>query len=166
MEIQTSISLLNFTSWLVGGQADFFCQPKNTEDFNAALLWAHQQKQPITILGGGSNVLIHDAGVRGLVINNRKFSGIEVIEDPYKLKMTCLAGTGKSEVLKQFLKYKLAPALFLAGLPGDVGGGVVMNAGVSENFTPKEFGEIVEWIEVVDITDQGHLQTRQMYAEE
>ena len=60
-----------------------------------------------------------------------------------------LSGTSKSELLKIFLKHKLAPALFLAGIPGDVGGGVVMNAGVGESFTPREFVEITDWIEVL-----------------
>jgi UDP-N-acetylmuramate dehydrogenase len=68
-----------------------------------------------------------------------------------RLLIDALAGTGKSELVKQFLKRKLAPALFLCGLPGDVGGGIVMNAGVSEAIAPREFVEITDWIEVLDL---------------
>lgn len=66
-----------------------------------------------------------------------------------KIYIKAEAGTKKSEILKLFLKRNLSPALFLAGLPGDVAGGVVMNAGVAEKIIPREFVEIVEEFEVL-----------------
>ena len=60
------------------------------------------------------------------------------------------AGTpAKSELVKTFLKWKLPPALFLCGLPGDLGGGVDITAGVVENIKPREFVEIVDWVEIL-----------------
>src|SRR5690606_2965199 len=60
------------------------------------------------------------------------------------------AGSPKTLLLREFLKHKLAPAIFLAGLPGDVAGGAVMNAGIGEeSIQPREFCEIIDWIEVV-----------------
>jgi len=149
MDIQKNIPLAPYTSWLVGGFAEYFALPTTIEEVIQAQTWAQQQKLPMTILGGGSNVLISDQGIKGLTICLKKLSGVETTEEHDHFKITALAGTGKSELLKIFLKQKLAPALFLAGLPGDVGGGVVMNAGVSENFTPREFVEITEWIDVL-----------------
>jgi UDP-N-acetylmuramate dehydrogenase len=153
IEIQENICLSPYTSWLVGGNADFFCLPKTMEELQESVAWAKQKKIPITVLSGGSNVLVSDKGIGGLTICLRQFSGTTVEEKQNRLVIKALAGTSKSELLKIFLKYKLAPALFLAGIPGDVGGGVVMNAGVSESFKPREFVEIVDRFWVIDIND-------------
>ena len=153
MQIQSSIHLAPLTSWLVGGNAEFFCRPQNLDDLIFAQNWAKEKNLKITLLSGGSNVLIADEGLRGLVICLKDLNGTET-EVAQKngqeiFRLTAWAGTGKSELLKIYLKHKLAPALFLAGIPGDVGGGLVMNAGVSENMQPREFTEITEWIEVL-----------------
>lgn len=151
--IQTNVPLKSLTSWLVGGNADYFAQPRIVEDLEAAYAWGLKEKLPITVLGGGTNVLISDKGIRGLTISLKYFASSVVREEERAgkkhLVIECLAGTSKSELLKTFLKNKLEPALFLAGLPGDVGGGVAMNAGVGEQMTPREFVEITDWIEVM-----------------
>jgi len=147
--ISKQVSLLNSTSWIVGGLAEFFAQPESIEELQSAIQWAEKNKHLITILGGGTNVLISDDGVAGLVISTRKLRGHHIIEEGKAFKFEALAGTPKSMLLKLFLSRKLAPALFMAGLPGDVGGGVAMNAGVGEQLTPREFVEIVDWIEVL-----------------
>ncbi|MGE0631468.1 MAG: UDP-N-acetylmuramate dehydrogenase [Pseudobdellovibrionaceae bacterium] len=154
MEIQKKIKLGPFTSWLVGGDADYFCRPTGIDELKSAIEFAQSKKLPIVIMGGGSNILVSDRGVRGLVICMQKLAGLTTIEEHGRLKIEVLAGTGKNELLKVFLKSKLAPSLFLAGLPGDVGGGVVMNAGVAEEFKPREFCEIVDWFEVLKYDNQ------------
>lgn len=165
IQIQNNIPLDSYTSWLVGGPAEYFCLPQNKSELEEAVLWAAEKKQSITILGGGSNVLISDKGVRGLVICMKKFSQLEVdsITDS-EVRFHALSGTTKSELLKFFLKNKRSPALFLAGLPGDVGGGVVMNAGVSENIVPREFGEIVDWVEVLKFDEVRKIISYQKYS--
>lgn len=160
VEIESNASISQFTSWLVGGPADFLAQPKTVDELKEAIAWGSLRGLPITFLGGGTNVLISDRGVRGLLIALRKLSGsqAEIKTDPVRgpsLSIECLAGTSKSELLKTFLKHRLEPALFLAGLPGDVGGGVVMNAGVGEMIRPREFVEITEWIEVLRWQEAG-----------
>lgn len=153
MQIQSQVVLAPYTSWQVGGPAEFFCAPRNLEQLLEAQTWARQNKQPITILSGGSNVLVGDRGLKGLVICLKDFAGLTTSiakeGDQEIFRIEVWAGTGKSELLKIFLKHKLSPALFLAGIPGDVGGGVVMNAGVAEMFEPREFTEITEWVEVL-----------------
>jgi UDP-N-acetylmuramate dehydrogenase len=152
--IETDVSLKLYTSWLVGGLAEFFALPKSVDELKSALLWASKLGHAVSIIGGGTNVLISDDGVRGLTICLRKFSGSQVFEidttrGERRLIIECLSGTSKSELLKIFLKHRLEPALFLAGLPGDVGGGIVMNAGVGEMIRPREFVELTDWIEVL-----------------
>ncbi|PIS10684.1 MAG: UDP-N-acetylenolpyruvoylglucosamine reductase [Bdellovibrio sp. CG10_big_fil_rev_8_21_14_0_10_47_8] len=155
ISIQEDVLLAPYTSWLVGGPAQFFVLPENIEDLREALKWATDSRQEVTLLGGGSNVLVSDKGLQGLVICLKKMTGTEVKTDEGALRITALSGTSKSELLKIFLKHQLAPALFLAGLPGDVGGGIVMNAGVAESFSPREFVEITEWVEVM--RPDGHI---------
>lgn len=149
LNILKNVNLARYTSWMIGGDAEHFCLPLNVEQLKQALEYAKTNSLPITILGGGSNVLISDKGVKGLTICLRRFSEIKHEIKDGTIYIDCLAGTAKSELLKVFLKNQLAPALFLAGLPGDVGGGVVMNAGVAEMFEPREFMELVDSIEVM-----------------
>ena len=150
LNILKNVNLAPYTSWLIGGEAEYFCSPKNIDELKEALLFAKKNSLKLTILGGGSNVLISDQGVRGLTICLRLFSEILLTKKEDRIFINCLAGTSKSELLKVFLKNQLSPALFLAGLPGDVGGGVVMNAGVAENYEPREFMELVDSIEVMN----------------
>lgn len=146
--VQKDISLSQHTSWQVGGPADFFGLPSSLDEIKEAWSWALKQNLPVHFLGGGSNVLVSDAGLRGLVLGLKKFSEYKINIQGNNFEIHCQSGLAKSELLKIFLKQKLAPALFLAGLPGDVGGGIVMNAGVAENFHPREFGEMVKsfWV--------------------
>ncbi len=154
--LQRNAPLAPYTSWLIGGLAEYLSLPKTLENLQLTLAWAQAKQLPITILGGGTNVLVSDRGVAGLTICLKNFAEIEVEETSERIFVRCLSGTSKSELLKTFLKFQLAPALFLAGLPGDVGGGVAMNAGVAEGFVPREFGELVDWIEV--LKDGGQIQ--------
>jgi UDP-N-acetylmuramate dehydrogenase len=159
MEIKNDVELAEFTSWLVGGRADFFAVPSTMDELKTAWKWGIDSNLPVTFFGGGTNILISDQGIRGLTICLRRFSQSVVSTEGHHLRISCLAGTAKSEILKIFLRHKLAPALFLAGLPGDVGGGIVMNAGVAESFQPREFGEIVENFEVLNF-DGSEFKTR------
>lgn len=156
LNVLNNVVLDQYTSWMVGGMAEHFCMPKTLEDLKEAIRFAKENKLPVTILGGGSNVLISDEGVSGLVICLRQMSQISHKIENGRIYIEALSGTGKSELLKIFLKNKLAPALFLAGLPGDIGGGVVMNAGVAEKFAPREFMDFVDAIEVMDGQGSTH----------
>lgn len=150
MQIQERVSLKEWTFWKIGGLADYFCLPTTIEEVQNALSWAGERGLPVTVLGGGTNVLISDAGIAGLVIAMRGLRGTTVEERMGRIYVVALAGTPKSELTKIFLSRRLQPALFLCGLPGDVGGGVVMNAGVTEIVKPREFVDLVDWVEFCD----------------
>lgn len=147
--IQQNVSLREKTYWKIGGPAEFFCQPKNLDELRKAYQWALDNKKAFTVLGGGTNVLVSDLGIEGLVIAMKDLSGISTEEKEGRLHLHCQAGTAKSELVKIFLSRKMTPAIFLCGLPGDVGGGIVMNAGVSEDRKPKEFYEMVDAVHVL-----------------
>ena len=148
MEIREKSELKPLSRWQTGGPADYFCRPENPEELREALLWSEKNRQKVSVIGGGTNVLISDEGVEGLVIATEKLSAFEMKEERGALKITAEAGVPKSTLGACFRKYRLLPALFLSGLPGDVGGGVVMNAGVGGE-PPCEFSHIVEWFEVM-----------------
>lgn len=160
LKVRQKEDLSQWTWWKIGGPADYFCLPQSPNEVIEALQWAEENHQPWTVLGGGSNVLVSDDGIEGLVICLRELVGVKEFAGSQEIRVEALAGTPKSEVLKVFLKHKLAPALFLSGLPGDVGGGVVMNAGVSEDIRPKEFNEIVKWVDVVQKSGSEYLVRR------
>jgi UDP-N-acetylmuramate dehydrogenase len=152
MEFKERVALKDWTWWRIGGPADYFCLPKTIDEVREAVRFASAKKIPVTVLGGGTNVLVSDDGVEGLVICMKQLHQAEVIDEGGRVTVTALAGTPKSELTKIYMKRKLAPALFLCGLPGDVGGGVVMNAGIGEKVTPREFVEITDWFEYIDLS--------------
>ncbi len=152
MRIKKNEPLKNHSGWRVGGSADYFCQPENPDQLKQALQWAERNKQKWTALGEGTNVLISDQGVDGLVISTDKLNQIAFAKNQHSLIVDCGAGVLKSRLMAVFKAHKLLPALFLSGIPGNVGGGIVMNAGVHRPFKPSEFSEIVKSFEVMTST--------------
>ena len=150
MRIIENKELKELSWWKIGGPAEFFCQPKNLTELKTALNWAKKNKKTFSVLGGGTNVLISDQGIKGLVISTSQLNSCIERKTKDHLLIKCGSGLLKSQLMKVFKSYKLAPALFLSGLPGDVGGGVVMNAGVSRDFKPSEFSEIVKSFKAID----------------
>ena len=176
LEIEENVGLQEWTSWKVGGAAQFYCAPKNKEELGQALERAWFEKWPLTVLGGGTNVLISDHGVGGLVLHTYKLVGVEVLKENSNFVLEALCGTPKSTILKEFLKRHLSPAVFLAGLPGDVAGGAVMNAGVGGDSLssmdwegecgPSEFCEIVDSLDVLTLDSRGKVEERTFHRDE
>ena len=138
----------------MGGEAEFFCQPTNERELSESLKWAKTNSCAVCLLGDGTNVLISDAGVKGLVIHLKKLSGLKVVEREGRLCITALGGTPKAEVMQAFVRRRLEPALFLCGLPGLVAGGVVMNAGLGADkslSSCREFKDIVDGFSVMSL---------------
>jgi UDP-N-acetylmuramate dehydrogenase len=157
--IQENVSLKSYNTWKTGGEARFFVLPENIEQYKECIAWALVEGLEICYLGQGSNALISDQGFKGLVICSKKFQDVEVLQEDKDLVLRCDAGALKYKVMRLFLKYNLSPALFLSGIPGDVGGGVVMNAGVGEAIVPREFCEIVKSIKVLKWEESSDLKS-------
>ena len=107
--IREKFSLSALTSWQVGGDAEFYAEPTSKQELVDSIAWAESKGliEQITILGGGSNVLISDDGIPGLTLGMRKLSGIlkaEVTKATNLFEVHCLGGTPKAELLKIFLK--------------------------------------------------------------
>ena len=115
------------TSFKVGGIADIVVYPENIEDIRETILFAREEGIEVFLLGLGSNLLVGDKGIRGIVINlARGFKGIRLLNDNV---LNCCAGASLGLVVSQSARYGLRGAEFLAGIPGTLGGAIRMNAG-------------------------------------
>ncbi|MBV8594232.1 MAG: UDP-N-acetylmuramate dehydrogenase [Caulobacteraceae bacterium] len=119
--------LAPFTWFRVGGPAEILFLPADAEDLTDFLL-ALPDDVPVTVLGVGSNTIIRDGGVPGVVIRlaGRAFAAIEVVEDH---KIVAGVGALDSQVARAAAKAGVAGLEFYAGIPGSVGGAIKMNAG-------------------------------------
>ena len=129
--------LADYTTWHVGGAADLLYQPSNLDELQNFLQQLNLQDQniPITWLGLGSNVLIRDGGIRGLVLltnagSSMGLNGFEIITTANHGKIIkCEAGVPCAKLAKFLAKNDYPEGAFLAGIPGTMGGAVAMNAG-------------------------------------
>lgn len=118
------------TTFRVGGPADFYLEPASAEELAAILKLARQHLMPVTVLGNGSNVVVSDRGIRGIVVSvGQPMATIRREND-------CLvAGAGAllSSVAAFAAREGLGGLAFASGIPGTIGGAVMMNAGAYEH---------------------------------
>ncbi|MDD6666824.1 MAG: UDP-N-acetylmuramate dehydrogenase [Lachnospiraceae bacterium] len=113
------------TSFRIGGPAEAFCQPEREEDLAEIMKWIREEKLPYFLLGNGSNLLVGDLGIPGVVVSMGRLKGSRVEnEDLY-----VMAGTSMAAAYHAALDACLSGLEFASGIPGSVGGGVFMDAG-------------------------------------
>ena len=111
----------------VGGAAEYFAAPRSSAELGQCLTWASDRHLAITIIGAGSNLLISDRGLTGLVICTRHLRGIEF--DEQSGQVTAAAGEPVARLAMQIAGHGWTGFEWGVGIPGTVGGLVVMNAG-------------------------------------
>ncbi len=142
MEIKENEPLAPYTSLRIGGNAAFFVIPRNDAEVIQAIQFAKEKGKSLYILGNGSNLLISDDGVDGVVIKvTRAFQNLYFKDElmiagggvmlPYAAKKAADEGLGGLE--------------FCAGIPGTIGGGLIMNAGIKDS----SLGDLVERVIVL-----------------
>ena len=125
-ELRYDEPLVRYTSWRVGGPADVLFRPATVDDL-ATFLRGLDASTPVFWLGAGSNLLVRDGGIRGVVIAaSRILRDLERIDD---LTVRAGAGVPCTQLARQCIRWKLGPSEFFAGIPGTVGGALTMNAG-------------------------------------
>jgi UDP-N-acetylmuramate dehydrogenase len=117
--------LSRHTTLKVGGPADAWCAPTSIDALVAVVELCAGRGVPITPIGGGSNLLVRDGGVRGVVLASRKLRGLERVGETVRVE----AGVSTGKLLSMATRWELGGVEFLGGVPGSVGGGMVMNAG-------------------------------------
>ena len=144
-------------SWRAGGKADLFFIPASVEDLQA-FLRELDEDTPIFWLGVGSNLLVRDGGLRGVVISATGIlKQLERI-DSYLVR----AGSGVpcTQLARQCIRWGLGPSEFFAGIPGTVGGALTMNAGAHGG----ETWERVESVRTIDRAGEIHLRSPAEYS--
>ncbi|MCM0583036.1 UDP-N-acetylmuramate dehydrogenase [Weissella diestrammenae] len=139
-DIKSQVSLANYTNTQVGGTADWAFWPSSVSHLQEVLQCAHDNNMPITVIGNASNLVIGDAGLRGLVIFLSKLCQIEVSGE----RITAQAGAALIDVTNVAMAHSLSGVEWAAGIPGSVGGAVYMNAGAYD-------GYIARWIDSVQV---------------
>lgn len=109
----------------LGGKADYFVAPHTYEEVQAVLELAHRENVPFMILGFGSNLIVRDGGLRGIVLNLNELNTIRRDGN----QIIAQAGAAIIDVSRQALTEELSGLEFACGIPGTVGGAVYMNAG-------------------------------------
>lgn len=138
-----SVPMSDYTSYKIGGPADVMAFPQDEGDLKDLLSFAEAKGFPFYVLGGGTNLLVRDGGVRGIVINITEGFKDIVWED--ETKAVVGSGVRLVEVLSECKEKGLSGLEFAAGIPGTLGGAVAMNAGAYGS----EMKDIVEGIEVI-----------------
>lgn len=115
------------TTFHVGGTADVLVKPGSISEIEQVLQWCEEHAIPYYIIGNGSNLLVGDEGIRGVVIQlGSEFAEIEVGDDD---SIWVQAGCMLSKVANAALEHSLTGLEFASGIPGTIGGAVMMNAG-------------------------------------
>ena len=118
------------TTFRIGGPADLLFYPKNTEEVQKIICMAKEYGEPITLLGNGSNILVRDGGIRGLVIRFGKKMA-DVTRDGADLIVG--AGALLRDVAAFAQQNSLSGMEFACGIPGSIGGAIFMNAGAYDD---------------------------------
>jgi len=140
LEIFQNHPLSDYTTVKIGGSADFFIHTKNSKKFIEAIKYGQDNNLPITILGNGSNVLISDSGIRGLVIKNDS-QEVELLPEN---KVQVSSGTQLSYLINFTLDHNLIGLEEFAYIPSTIGGAIVGDIhGVNKN----HFSQFVDSVE-------------------
>ena len=147
-KIFTNEPMSKHTSFKIGGPAEIFVKINNVEELKLIIKISKQTEVPITVVGNGSNLLVSDDGIRGIVLKI-EFDKIE-IEESGKLKVG--SGVKLAFLAQKCLKEKLEGFEFASGIPGTIGGAIRMNAGAHGS----EMKDIVK--KITCMTRDGKIQ--------
>lgn len=159
LKVMADAPMSNMTTWRIGGPADLVVRAGHPDKVVAALRWAHDEGLPVTIIGGGSNLLVGDVGIRGLVIVARtpgeraeQLLSADDLGDRVRVRIAAQAPL--SWVGRYCSEHGWAGMDWGVGLPGAVGGATVNNAG-AHGTEMKDHLQTVE-IALVDGSTESH----------
>jgi len=128
--LRFAVPLTRYTSFRVGGPAEVFAEPDTLTELETLVALLHQESVPYFLLGGGTNILISDKGIRGVVIKLGEGFNYSRWEEE---RDTAQVGVGAGRSLGRFVREAVGKGYggveFAEGIPGSAGGGLLMNAG-------------------------------------
>ena len=156
-EILVDEPLNRHTSFAIGGPADFFVRPKTEQEMVAVLKLARTHELPLMVIGRGTNLLVEDGGIRGVVLD---LSGCCCRLEEWSGGVVVGAGVSLTELLDYCWRREWAGLEFMAGIPGSVGGGIRVNAGAWD----RSIGQFVRAVSGYDLSSQAvTLQSPQLH---
>jgi UDP-N-acetylmuramate dehydrogenase len=155
--VRFSEPMSRHTSWHAGGPADVFFEPRDAMDLSSFLAMLPQQTAVLWV-GLGSNLLVRDGGVRGVVVATH--AALQGLTRVGETQIRAEAGVHCARIAKQCVKWGLGPAEFFAGIPGTLGGALAMNAGA---YGGETWNHVVE-VEVMDARGARRTRTHAEYA--
>jgi UDP-N-acetylmuramate--alanine ligase len=146
--IRSDEPMAQHTTLRVGGPAEFWAEPWDERDLANVLRFCHRQGMPVMIVGRGSNMLVSDEGIEGLVVHlgSEEFSRIDVDGE----RLFARAGARLKALVNMARQHELGGFEFMEGIPGSVGGALRMNAGAMGRQT----FEALEWVRYVSMTGE------------
>ena len=142
--MRPAVPLADYTTWRVGGPAQWFAEPDRGEQLLALLSWARQEGLMARVIGAGSNLLVSDHGLEGLTLCNRHLQG--AVLDAGSGVIEAQAGEPIPTLARRAARAGLSGLEWAVGIPGTVGGGAVMNAGAQGGC----IAEVLERVTVID----------------
>jgi UDP-N-acetylenolpyruvoylglucosamine reductase len=139
--VERDFPLARLTTVRAGGAADLFARPGSGEELVSMLEWAADAGVEVAIVGSGSNLLVADAGVRGLVL---KLEGELKVVERQGTRVLCGGGARLPSATAKTARWGLTGLEFGINIPGTVGGAVRMNANAYEG----ELASVLEWVEI------------------
>lgn len=140
----------NHTTWRIGGPVELLVQPESTEELRQALQEAKASRKPFYVIGSGSNLLVADDGLAGTVIKlGGSLRGLQITDQT----IVAEAGVPLPFLARKAAEHNLSGLEFAAGIPGTIGGAVVMNAGAYQS----QMSDIVTGVTCCDA--EGELLT-------
>ena len=144
------------TSFRIGGPADLMAMPQSEQELQQLLQRAGEAKVPVTLVGNGSNLLVRDKGIRGLVIKLGNMLNDVAVDD---CTLTFGSGVSLAAASRKAAELGLSGMEFAVGIPGSIGGAVYMNAGAYDG----EMAKIVTGVRVMELdgirSDFGYRHT-------
>jgi UDP-N-acetylmuramate dehydrogenase len=138
------VDLRDFTTWRVGGPAQWFAEPSEQASLLSLVAWAQERGLPLRCIGAGSNLLVADGGLSGLTLCNRRLQGSQL--DPQEGWVEAQAGEPIPTLARKAARQGLQGLEWAVGIPGTVGGAVVMNAGAQGGCT-------ADWLHSIQVID-------------
>jgi UDP-N-acetylmuramate dehydrogenase len=131
--VQFDEPMARHTTFKIGGPADALARPQDESQLRQLVQWAARNSIPYLVVGGGSNLLVRDGGIRGLVICLNALAGtVRWRETPPQVMVTAGAGVPTKRLCALALKHGWEGMNFALGIPGSLGGAVLMNAGSAQ----------------------------------
>ena len=142
-KIRRDEPMARHTSMRVGGPAEFWVEPADERDLARLLHYCHVREVPVTVIGRGTNLLVLDGGIPGVVISlaNDEFTKVEVDGE----RLVARAGAKLKTIVAVAARNQLSGLEFMEGIPGSLGGALRMNAGAMG----KQMFDVVEWVRYI-----------------